>query len=211
MAYSVIVTGEMGAGKSLVLSFFKGFPVFEADKEARKLLSPQSPCHGKLKKLLGPHLAYSKGQADRKRLAKALFEDASLRKKTERLIHPLVRERFKAFQERHKKSLLVFLEAPLILSLPAMRRYDFIALITAPKALRRQRLLERGFSPKDISLRFRSARPLREARAVADFTLSNSGARGELRSKAKALLKSLLAAAKEKEAAAKEKEAAAGA
>ena len=181
MSRAAVVTGAMGAGKSLILELFRsmGLPVFGADQAARKLLEAESPCYQALRRLLGDQLLRPEGGFDRRRLAGELFQNEAKRKAVERIVHPLVRARFLKFweRERAKGSELVFYEAPLILKAEALAEFDFVILVRAPEALRLSRLIGKGLSEGDIRQRWKAQIPEAEILDQADFVISNAGFR----------------------------------
>ena len=195
MARVVVVTGRMGAGKSLVLNFFQsmGAPVFQADKAAQRLLEAESPCYGALKDLFGDQFLKPRGGFDRRRLAREVFQNETKRKAMEKIIHPLVHKRFLAFleRERAKGSDLVFYEVPLILKREAFSRFDFVLLVRAPEPLRFKRLMERGLKEEDIRLRERAQIPESEILDQADFEISGAGGRRDLEQRAKEVLEEI--------------------
>ncbi len=202
MAKTAVVTGSMGAGKSLILSAFraKGLPVFEADRAAQSLLGAESPCHQALRELLGERLLKPDGSFDRKLLARELFQPApaggnpsqneTKRKAVESIIHPLVRRRFLRFlkKERARGAELVFYEIPLILTAEGFSPFDFLILITAPEALRLQRLIKKGWTEESIRFRWGLQTPEAEILGRADFVIPNKGSRRELRRRAEEVL-----------------------
>ena len=76
------VTGGIGSGKSLVCDIISkmGYPVYNADSEARNLTNTHPIIVSEIKKLFGDRI-YLKGNLNRKGLAKKVFSNARLLEK----------------------------------------------------------------------------------------------------------------------------------
>ena len=175
---TLLITGSMGAGKSCVISHLrrKGYPVFQADAEAKKNLSLKSPISSSLKTLFPDCYRPDQMEFDRKKIAREIFKDDKKRQAVEALIHPLVQESFKKFVqglEKQGKS-AIFCEAPLI-SKDIFDRFDKSILITCPKSLKKKRLLKKGWTEKEIEDRLKVQIPESKVFYKVDFILENNG------------------------------------
>lgn len=176
---TIVITGLMGAGKSLFISLLKkrGLAVFISDRAVDPLLKPDSPCYPQLKKLFPDKKFYhAEGSFNKKQIAKLLFTDKNLKKKMESLIHPLVRKSFQNFAENQKKRGFekVFYEIPLI-STDFLKSFDCSVLITCPLEVRKQRLLKAGWEILDIQKRWASQISDSQLKNQVDFIINNSG------------------------------------
>ena len=176
---TVLITGEMGAGKSQAISYLKQrfFPVFQADNQAKSFLKPGSVCYPQLKKLFFEQNLYlSNEEFDKKRLAQIIFQDLRRRKAMEAIIHPLVRQSFKDFvaKQRKKQKKIVFYEAPL-LSKAILKACDKIILITCPRFIRKKRLLLKGWTKGELEERLTGQIDPSQVKDQADFIIDNRG------------------------------------
>ena len=167
----------MGVGKTELLSFLqhKSYPVFSADKEAKKLLQPESPCYQELKALFPDPSLYQKGGAfHTKRLAQFVFQNPEKRKSLEQVIHPRVRYSFEECvkKERDKKSLF-FYEAAL-LSKEILKSCDFSVLVISSYDKQKQRLIKRGWSQEEIKARLESQLSEDQVINKVDFVIENN-------------------------------------
>lgn len=92
----VVVTGSISCGKSTVLALIaaKGYQVFDADDFVRQLSLPGEPAYIALKKNLPAQYFLTDGRLNRQALREALWLCDETKDHLERLIHPLVEQRF---------------------------------------------------------------------------------------------------------------------
>ena len=175
---TVLITGRMGVGKTELLSLLqqKSYPVFSADKEAQKLLQPESPCYQELTKLFPDPDLYQKGAAFyTKKLAQFVFQNPERRKSLEQVIHPRVRHSFEECvkKEREKKSLVFFYEAAL-LSKEILKSCDFSLLVISSYEKQKQRLIKMGWSQEEIKVRLESQLSEDQVINEVDFVIENN-------------------------------------
>ena len=86
------LTGPTGAGKSAVAGMLAaaGLPVLDADKSAREVVEPGSPCLAALARAFSPDILRPDGTLDRKRLAALAFQDDASAKKLSAVTHPAI-------------------------------------------------------------------------------------------------------------------------
>ena len=176
---TVLITGSMGAGKSSVIAFLelKNYPVFKADRQAKEMLKPQSPCHHRLRQLFGENcFSPHRGEFNKKKLAQEIFKDPEKRKAMEALIHPLVQESFKKFvvYQKKKDQNKVFYEAPLI-SQSLFNSFDKLILLVCSKDIKKRRLMKKGWTEREIEERWALQVPESEIIDKVDFVIDNSG------------------------------------
>ena len=181
----VLVTGAMGAGKSFVSSYLenKGYPVFQADIQAKKLLRSDSSCYARLKQLFGrENVFYSSGEFDKKKLAQLIFKCPEKRRLIEAVIHPLVHQTFKTFTQEQEKQgrSAVFYEAPLI-SNTLSDRFDKTILVVCPLKLKLKRLVEKGWTEKELEERWAVQIADSAILNKVDFIIDNKGDLGSLK------------------------------
>ncbi|WP_332810606.1 dephospho-CoA kinase [Sphingomonas sp.] len=174
------LTGSIGMGKSTVARMFAeaGVPLFDADAAVHALQGPG----GALVEAIEAHFPGSTGEAgvNRTALAEAVLGDSEALQRLEALVHPAVAEAREAFLERHRDSPLVVLDIPLLFEKGGGARVDKIAVVSAPEAAQRQRVLARPGMTEDRFAKIRALQmPDAEKRARADFVIPTGGSLAE--------------------------------
>ncbi len=171
------LTGGLGSGKSTVLRMFRklGARTADADALARRALEPGGGAYRAVRRLLGKDIVRPDGSLDRVGIARRVFRNPALRRRLERLVHPLVVRALRGKIRRHRQGVLV-LDIPLLYEVRLENLADRVVVVWAPKALRLRRLLKDGrFSRADILRRMRAQMPLEEKRRRADRVIDNAG------------------------------------
>jgi dephospho-CoA kinase len=165
------LTGGLGSGKSTVASLLRehGFHLLEADAIARELMQPGQAVHRAIAEHFGREVVRADGSLDRARLADLAFRQGRLNE-LNCIVHPPTI----AEQERRTREIfaadpaaVVVIESALVFEAEAWgtvpewrRRFDRVALVTAPDALKLERFLARILPP--------DATPDARARAESD-------------------------------------------
>ena len=97
------LTGNIGSGKSTVSKVLieMGYPVFNADEQAKSILENDSILHHELQSLFGNDI-FHENKPDRKKMAALVFNDNSKLQQLNSLIHPLVQKRFEEWCSQQK-------------------------------------------------------------------------------------------------------------
>ena len=142
--YLVGVTGGIGSGKSFICSILEkmGYPVFYSDKASKHLLATHPNIISNIKELLGEEAYFSDGSVNRAYIANQIFKDQQKLESMNGIMHPAVREAFRDFSEQ-QNSPIVFNEAAIIFETGSYSQFDKTILVTAPKSLKLERVLER--------------------------------------------------------------------
>lgn len=167
------LTGSIGMGKSTTAGFFAdaGIAVYNADEAIHELYK-SAPVIQWFKHNFPKCL--TDGQIDREKLSQEIIADPEKLELLEKYIHPLVREKEKAFVKNHrdKGDKLVVLDIPLLFEKGPEGRVDKIVVVSAPKSIQRQRVLARpGWSDKKFDHILSRQIPDREKRKRADFVI----------------------------------------
>jgi dephospho-CoA kinase len=178
------LTGGIGSGKSLVLKLLaqRGVPVLQTDIIGHQLLIKKSFTR-ELTKRFGKSILDSKGRVDRSKLALLVFSDSRNRNKLNKLSHPLIRQevaRWIRSQEK-KGSSRVVVEVPLLFERGYFRSFDRVLSISAPRLVRRKRLLKRGWNLKEILRREKFQWPQNRKNKAADWVIFNQGTQKDLK------------------------------
>lgn len=178
------LTGPSGAGKSLAAQHLvqRGFSHVDADKAARAIAMPGSPCLKELAAEFGTEIICADGSLDRKKLAKLAFGG----NKVERLnaiTHPyIINEINRALSALESSGArYAILDAPALFESGADRICDRILAVTAGRELRIKRIMERdGITQEQAQSRV-DAQPDDDFYTTkADFTAGSDNGEAEL-------------------------------
>ncbi len=151
------LTGGAGAGKSTVARALaaRGFPVIDADKVAHGLYLPGSAVVRDLAAAFGEDVLDPYGGIDRRVLGKRAFGDPEALARLDAIVHPPLRaelrRRLRELEEGGAEAAVV--EAALLLRWRPLDLVDVVVGVSAPRALRRRRLLAAGLAPEDAGRR----------------------------------------------------------
>ena len=159
------ITGPIGAGKSFVCDLLRirGFNVIDADSLVHELYRDSSELRKQIEKEFGSSLLTPSG-IDRERAASLIFKDDCACKKLESLVYPYLTRAILDFFACEKCVLgfpikAKFVEAALLSRVPLIvEELDEVWIVDAPENQRLERLLERGLSREDASLRIENQR-----------------------------------------------------
>jgi len=134
------ITGGIGEGKSTLLAMIaaEGYEVASADAIARELFSDPE-VNAQLAEIAGLHGAISP-----KELREAIGRSTDVRRRINRLMHPLVLGRITTGTAR-------FVEVPLLVETCMQGYFDRIWVVTCGVIEQRKRLLERYGDPNTVS------------------------------------------------------------
>lgn len=168
------IAGGIGSGKSVVGRVLEAmnFPVYYSDERAKELVDSHPVIREELIKLIGTEV-YLDGKLNRPFLAAKLFADDTIRQKVNEIIHPHVREAFQKWSQT-QDSLLVFNEAAILFETGANKLMDATILVTAPKDLKIQRVMNRDKIPEQQVLERMSKQWSDEEKiSLADYIIVN--------------------------------------
>lgn len=170
------VTGGIGSGKSIVCRIFAclGVPVYEADARAKWLSDNDLNIRAEVIKLLGAE-SFVGGTYNRKYVASRVFSDAQLLHKLNHIIHPRVFADSDRWLERHRTQPYVIREAALMNKAGEGNTLDRVIVVTAPFALRIERIKSRDPQRSEADIRAIIENQIsEEARLkMADFVVDN--------------------------------------
>lgn len=146
---SVGVTGGIGSGKSIVCKILEvmGFPVFNADAEAKKCMIEDVNLILAVKELLGEN-AYIDGELNRPFVANQIFSNADLKAKMDALVHPAVFRAFEIWKSKQNAD-LIFNESALLFETGSYDRFDAVILVVADIETRIERVMKRDQVSKE--------------------------------------------------------------
>jgi dephospho-CoA kinase len=192
MTFVLGLTGSIGMGKSTTADLFRrlGVPVHDADATVHALYSgPAAP-------LIGEAFAgvVVDGAVDRARLGAAVLDAPERLRTLEGIVHPLVRaeeERFLARAAAARTPLAV-LDIPLLFETGGEARCDAVAVVTAPAAVQRARVLARpGMTDEKFAAILARQMPEADKRRQAHFLVDTSRGVPAAEAQVRAIVKSL--------------------
>jgi dephospho-CoA kinase len=166
------LTGSIGMGKSAVAAMFRaaGVPVFDADAEVHRLQGPG----GELQPAIETAFPDTTGPAgvDRTKLGAAVFGDPEALAKLEAIVHPAVAEIRTRFLQNHADAPLIVFDIPLLYEKGGWQQVDAVAVVSAPAAAQRARVLARpGMTVEKFEAILRLQVPDAEKCARADYVI----------------------------------------
>ena len=170
------ITGGIGSGKSTVCRVLEtmGFPVYYSDDEAKRIMQEDTELIAAIKAEFG-EASYTGRDSNRAYIARIIFQQPEKKDSLNALVHPRVRADFAAWSKRQKSD-LVFQESALLFETNGYKLLDKTVLVTAPEAVRIQRVSDRDqLSPEAIAARIRNQMPDVEKIPLADFVIENDG------------------------------------
>jgi dephospho-CoA kinase len=141
------LTGSIGMGKSATAAMFaaRGVPVYDADAAVHKAYGPGGEAVAPLEWVF-PGVIGKDGSIDRAKLRAKVAKHPDSMKRLESIVHPIVAGAQRAFLEKAEAAGadIVVLDIPLLFETGGDKRADAIVVVTAPEAVQRARVMQRG-------------------------------------------------------------------
>ena len=167
----IAILGDIGAGKTFVSKLF-GFPVFNADKEVKKIYKSNKKCFNKFKKKFpNKQITYP---INKKILIDIIIEKKQNLKIINEIVHPIVRGRMKSFLKKNKNKKAIVLDIPLYLENKLNKKRDYLVFVNAKTGDINKKISRRKTSNKLIKLlkRFQMSNKIKKKKA--DFIIYNN-------------------------------------
>jgi len=177
MPIKVGVTGGIGSGKSVVCRLFRvlGAPVFDADSEAKRLMATDAGLIAAIRSEFGDEAYDDDGTLNRGYLAGKVFNDEQRLEILNGLVHPVAIRAGEVWAGNQDAPYTVK-EAALLFESGSFRLNDYTILVTAPEAMRIERVVQRDVvTPEQVRARMRRQWPEEKKARLADFTIVNDG------------------------------------
>ena len=180
------LTGGIGTGKSTASKILEklGAYIFDADKEAKKVLLTNETIKSELISEFGTDIMTGDGNVDNNKLARVAFQDQDHQLTLNTIVHPYV---FKEIDKNFDRELdggkhdIFVVDAALIYESGADTHMDYVIVITAQIKTRMERALAREtLSREEILKRMDLQWSEEEKIALADFVIHNDGPEKEL-------------------------------
>lgn len=175
MAIRLGITGGIGSGKSVVSEILNimGIPVYNSDKEAKRLIQTNTHIRKKLTEMVGVNV-YQNGELNKKLLSSYIFSDSDHIAQVNNLVHPAVKEDFFLWCKQYTLFPVVGFESAILIEAGFASAMDKIVNVYAPIDIRINRAVNRDSSNiKQINERIKKQMSDDENRKYSDFIINN--------------------------------------
>lgn len=170
------ITGNIGSGKTTICKLFEllDIPVFYADEQAKLIMTTDAELVAGLIKSFGAEAYLPDGTLNRKYIAGIVFNNDAALQKLNALVHPAVLRAFNKWAVLHTQAPYVVKEAALLFESGSYHDCDYTLLVTAPTAIRLQRVANRDhITLEQAQSRNSKQMPEKEKAKLADFIIAN--------------------------------------
>ena len=171
MTFKLGLTGSIGMGKSTTGEMFveEGCALWDADAAVHRLYAKGGAAVAPMAAAFPS--AVEDGAVSRDRLKALISEDATVLKRIEAIVHPLVAQDRAAFLEASDADITV-LDIPLLFETGAEAQMDAVVVVSVNFEEQRRRLMQRArMTPEQIETIMSAQAPDAEKRAKADFVI----------------------------------------
>ena len=132
----VIITGGIGSGKSMVSQMLRvmGFPVYDCDSQAMRLIHEDEQLRCEIIALLGTQAYDAHGNYNRQWVSDQVFANPDMLRRLNACVHPAVIRDIERWTERQNSD-LVFIETALLRQSGLIVMSHDVWRVTAPEAL----------------------------------------------------------------------------
>lgn len=178
----VALTGGIASGKSTIAHRLqqRGAFIIDADTIAREVVEPGEPALSQIVETFGQQVLTRTGQMDRARVAQLVFQDQTLLRQLNEIVHPAVQERVEEriaqIERMHPQAVIVY-DVPLLHERSTGGiEWDTVVVAEAPDEVRVERMVQhRGMGEADARARISNQISNEERRALADIIIDTSG------------------------------------
>jgi len=170
------VTGGIGCGKSYICRIIGslGFPVYNCDAEAKKLMNTNKHIINSLKQLIGENSYDSEGNLNKPIIAQFLFANEENAHKINSVVHPVVKEDFRSWASAQNAD-LIFMESAILFESGFNDVVDNVITITAPPETRIERTIRRDNTTREqVIARMNQQMQDEERVRLSDYIICNN-------------------------------------
>ena len=181
----IALTGGIGSGKSTVASRWValGGTEIDADVLARQVVEPGTAGLAAVVKTFGTEVLNEDSSLNRAQLAKIAFSSPENRTALQEILHPLIQARAKKLISEIEG--LIIYTIPLLVETKSPLSFDRIVTVSAPEAVRLERLItNRGMTKEDALSRIKAQATDAQREALADSVIDSDCTLVDLQSKA---------------------------
>lgn len=166
----------------------KGAVIIDSDQLAREVVELGTPGLQQVVAVFGPSVLAADGTLDRPALGRKVFEDPSLRRALEAIIHPLVRSLTVARASEAPPGKVVINDVPLLIEAGLVPTYEAVIVVFASAETRIARLVaDRGMTREEALSRIAAQATDEQRHAAGGIEIYNDGTREELESQVDAV------------------------
>lgn len=172
------ITGGIGSGKSIVSQLFRvmGIPVYDSDKESKRLTITDEGIRTQLTELVGKDVYADDGSLNKSILASWLFSCEEHTLKVNSIIHPVVKKDFLSWVKKQENAgyKACGIESAILIEAGFQDVVEKVVMVTAPLETRIERTMQRDHASRESVIN-RIARQMNEEekKEKADYVISN--------------------------------------
>ena len=178
MTYVIGLTGNIGAGKSLVLKILRelGAHTIDADAVTRLIMQRGGAAYSAIVEAFGNGILGPDGEINRAALGWLVFSDSQALRRLEELVHPATSAWIKEDIAETDADVAVIEAIKLIEAGIVAELCDTLWVVDVPPEVQLARLMKyRDMSREDALQRMMAQPPQEEKVAVADLVIDNAG------------------------------------
>lgn len=189
------LTGGIGMGKSTAAAMLSEFdvPVIDTDVVARQIVEPGQPALDEVLAAFGPEIIAPDGSLRRDVLAERVFHDPEARKRLEAILHPKIRDIWRAqvrqWSEQGRRLSVIVI--PLLFEVGAQAELDRTICVACSADSQMERLAARGWTPAQIRQRIEAQWPVARKMERSDFVVWTEGVLETTRQQLEQILRSV--------------------
>jgi dephospho-CoA kinase len=187
----IALTGGIGSGKSTVASRWValGGTEIDADVLARQVVEPGTAGLAAVVKTFGTEVLNADNSLHRAKLAKIAFSSEENRTALQGILHPLIQAKAKKLISEIEGFIIYTI--PLLVETKSPLTFDRIVTVSAPEAVRIERLMSnRGMTIDDARSRIGAQATDAERESLADTVIDSDCTLADLQSRADAVFAS---------------------
>ena len=169
------ITGGIGSGKTYICGrlMAMGFPVYNCDEAAKRLMHDDPTLRRQLCELIGSDAYTDQGELNKQVVANYLFQSEEHAAAVNAIVHPAVKTDFLQWAEQQTAP-YSFMESAILFESGFQQVVDKTVLVYADEQTRIQRtILRDGTTARQVLDRMALQMSADQARQLADYTLCN--------------------------------------
>ncbi|MBI1823406.1 MAG: dephospho-CoA kinase [Nitrospirae bacterium] len=192
------LTGGIAAGKSRIAKMFKalGTELIDADLIARQVTEIGTPAYKKMVRAFGPSCLNKKGEIDRKKMGKIVFENPEKRKILNTIVHPEIFKKERVIErqiKRKNRNAVIVYDSPLLIETGSFVKMDAVVLVHVKREIQISRLIKRNHLTLDESVkRVRAQFSHSQKRKYADYLIKGDEGRESTRKRVHKIFREIL-------------------
>lgn len=187
------LTGGIASGKSTVTKMLKeqGIPVCDADIIAKEVIAKGSVGLQRLVLEFGEILLTPQQTLNRHMLAQMIFSDATIRKRVDNILHPLILEKVTAWVKQQTERLIV-VDMPLLFEVGYDKCVDVTIVVYVDVVTQLDRLMKRnGYTKQEAQQRIDAQMPIQDKVEQATYVIDNTQTIEQTRQQLRQILEKL--------------------